>query len=331
MLEKIAKLLNQAENAGTEAEAATFMAKAQSLASAHSIDLARARHATKAKERTVPVQRTIHIGERGTRGLRTICDLYLNIAAANDIRVTISHDATRVYAVGFAEDLDISEALFASLQVQQANALAVFKADASWKAEKVFHEGKSYWDMGEWKPQTWLTARLNFQDAYAARIGTRLSDAKWREEKRQRDLDAERARRPHLTDDAQPTPEFDLWLEQNHGITVGNLDDEDNFAVEFCAMLRDLDDPWTQELLAAWQSDLDSSDRQEGTALVLASKREALEEAYAPMRARARGSYRGGTSGASSSSGRNAGRSAADRARLGGGTSIGGTKGAINA
>jgi hypothetical protein len=330
MLERIAKLLNQAENAGTEAEAAVFMEKAQQLATVHSIDLARARHATKDKERTVPVQRTIHIGERGSRGLRTITDLYLGIAAANDIRCTIAHDATRVYAVGFAEDIDISEALFASLQVQQASALDVFKKAGEWKNETVYHEAKSYWDSGTWKPQTWLTARLNFQDAYASRIRGRLHAAKWDEEERQRKLDEERAARPHLDDEGNVRPEFAIWLENNHGLTVDALDDDDAFGVEFSEMLRDLDDEWTQELLADYQSALDGSVNA-GSALVLVEKRAAVAEAAAPAERRARGSYRGGTSGASSNSGRAAGRAAADRARLGGGTAIGGTRGAISA
>lgn len=330
MLERIAKLLNQAENAATEAEAATFMEKAQELATVHSIDLARARHATKAKERTLPVSRTIHIGDAGTRGLRTLTDLYLGIAAANDIRCTIAHNATRVYAVGFAEDIDISEALFASLLVQQANSLEVFKKAGEWKNETVYHEPKSYWDDGVWKPQTWLTARLNFQDAYASRIRRRLHEAKWAEEERQRKADEERAARPHLDDEGNVRPEFAVWLENNHGLTVDALDDTESFGVEFSEMLRDLEDSWTQELIAEYLAAVDGS-ANAGSALVLVEKREAVREAAAPAERRACGSYRGGHSGASSNTGRAAGQAAADRARLGGGTAIGGTRGAIGA
>jgi hypothetical protein len=332
MLERVAKLLNQAENASTEAEAAVFMERAQTLSTAYSIDLARARHATKAKERTTPVQRSVHIGERGTRGLRTLTDLYLGIAHANDIKCTIAHDATTVYAVGFAEDIDISEALFASLQVQQQQALDVFKRADEWRNEKVWIEKYDRWGYsdGQYKNQTWLTARLNFQDAYASRIRTRLYEAKRAEEQRQRDLDAERALRPHLDDDGNITPEFAVWLENNHGLTVDDLDDDDSFGVEFSEMLRDLDDEWTQELLAEYKAAVDGS-ANAGSALVLVEKRKAVDEAYAPMLRRARGSYRGGTSGASSSSGRRAGAAAADRARLGRSTSIGGARGAISA
>lgn len=341
MLERVAKLLNQAENASTEAEAAAFMAMAQKLSTANSIDLAHARHATIAKERTVPEQRTIHIGTAGTRGLGTLTDLYLGIASANDITCTIAHNNTRVYAVGFAEDLDVSEAMFASLQVQQAKAADDFKREGSWQQDTTYREGRykksstgwyDEWIDGGYVPVTWLTARLNFQDAYASRIRMRLSNAKWDEEARVRKAEEERAARPHLDDEGNPAPQFALWLEQNHGITVDDLDDEDSFGVEFCEVLRDTEDAWTQELVAEWQAALSEQDAlRDSTALVLVEKREAVAEAAAPALKRARGTYRGGHSGGTSSSGRAAGRAAADRARLGGSTAIGGVKGSISA
>lgn len=331
MLEKIAKLLNQAENAATEAEASAFMERAQTLATTHSVDLAKARHATIAKERTVPVQRTIHIGERGTRGLRTLTDLCMNIGGANDLRFTIAHDATRVYAVGFAEDIDVTEAMFASLQVQQAKFLAEFKAAGEWQGEKVWND-RADGGWGAWKPQTWLTARLNFQEAFASRIGTRLYQAKRTEEDALKAAEAEAALRPHV-DDGDLTEHFKQWFFDAHGV---NLDEDDSTCQElrheFIGLRTDeVDaDGWLFELLADYvaacqEQELASS----GTELVLVEKRKAVDDAYAPMRARARGSYRGGTSGARSSSGQSAGRSAADRASLGRATAIGGTRGAI--
>lgn len=346
MLERIAKLLNQAENAGTEAEAAVFMSKAQELSTLHSIDLAKARHATVAKQRTVPVQRTIHIGERGTRGLRTLTDLCIGILSANDCHCTIAHDATRVYAVGFAEDIDITEAMFASLQVQQAKALAEFKAQGDWKTEKVYIEPK-YNRWGEvtndygYKPQTWLTARLNFQEAYAYRIQARLMDAKRAAERAQREADDAKAATPHLDGDML-SESFKQWFFDAHGL---DLDEDDSTAQELTHALTNLravadgvmigeDDDVIEmcaEFLGQYIDAVANQADNDSTALVLVEKREAVEEAYKPLRARARGSYRGGTSGASSSSGRAAGRSAADRASLGRGTAIGGTKGAISA
>lgn len=185
LTDKIAKLLNQAERAGTEAESATFMAKAQELATLHSIDLAKARHATVAKEKTVPVQRTITVGVKGTRGLNTLVELFRGIAAANDVTINIAHNSTYVVAFGFTEDIDIAEALFASLSVQMAAAVAAWKREGDWKNETSYRPGRwsggarwGEWIEGEYKPVTWLSARLDFQEAYANRVGARLATAK---------------------------------------------------------------------------------------------------------------------------------------------------------
>lgn len=342
MLERVAKLLNQAENAGTEAEADAFMAAAQKLATVHSIDLARARHATMKKHRTVPEQRSVRIGMAKARGLGTLTDLYLGIAAANDLVCTIAHNKTYVYAVGFAEDLDVSEALFASLQVQMAKAADEFRRNGAWQGEKVYVQGTRY-SYGEYKPQTWLTARLNFQEAYALRIRRRLMDAKLDEELEQMSAERERTSRPHMHE-GELTQHFTQWFFDAHGL---DLDEYDSTAMEIRSGLLDVTceeadgvyatlmpeavPPWVAEFVTeyaiacAGQSDNDS------TALVLVEKREAVAEAAAPAQKRARGTYRGGTSGASSSSGRAAGRAAADRAKLGGSTAIGGVKGAIGA
>jgi hypothetical protein len=331
MLERIAKLLNQAENAGTEAEAAVFMSKAQTLATTYSVDLAKARHITKNKQKTVPQQRQVHIGSAGSRGLRTLVDLYLGIAGANDIQCTIAHNATYVNAVGFAEDLDVAEALYASLLTQQAKTADDFKRNGDWRDEKIWVESRDYWRSGEYKPQTWLTARLNFQDAFASRIRSRLAEAKREELERIEDDEAEAARRPHLDADGHPTAFFNQWLIDSHGIDLGDLEDESGTVIELSELLRDLDDAWTQEIIAEFTAAVEGQDSVPGAALVLVEKRKAVDEAAAPMLKRARGSYRGGTSGASSSSGRAAGRAAGDRASIGGGRSIGGTRGAIGA
>ena len=117
----------------------------------------------------------------------------------------------------------------------------------------------------------------------------------------------------------------------NHGLDLNNLEDDTGTVLEFAEMLRDIDNEWTQELVAEFAKGLEAQDSVPGAALVLVEKRNAVAEAAEPLLKKARGTYRGGTSGASSSSGRSAGRAAADRARLGGSTSIGGTRGAIGA
>jgi len=179
--EKIAKLLNQAERAGTEAEGATFLAKAQELATLHSIDLARARHATVAKQRSTPVQRTITLGVRGTRGLNTLVSLFQGVAHANDLQFNIAHNSTYVVAFGFAEDIDAAEALFASLTVQMAQAVDAYKKQGHWRDQVAWVERYDP-DLGYRRefavPQKWLSARLDFQAGFAHRVGQRLWEAR---------------------------------------------------------------------------------------------------------------------------------------------------------
>ena len=123
MLARIAALLRQAENTDNVHEAETFMAAAQRLATTTSIDLAvaRAHSATRSKAQE-PTQRTITIGNAGTRGLRTYVQLFVVIAAANDVKCDVASNSTFVYAYGFAEDIDATHALYASLVVQMVKA-----------------------------------------------------------------------------------------------------------------------------------------------------------------------------------------------------------------
>ncbi len=123
MLARIAALLRQAENTDNAHEAEAFMAAAQRLATTTSIDLAVARaHAATRTPAQVPMQRTITIGEAGTKGLRTYVQLFVVIAAANDVKCDVASNSTFVYAYGFAEDIDATHALYASLVVQMVKA-----------------------------------------------------------------------------------------------------------------------------------------------------------------------------------------------------------------
>ncbi|WP_067968919.1 DUF2786 domain-containing protein [Mycolicibacter icosiumassiliensis] len=176
MLARIAALLRQAEGTDNAHEADAFMAAAQRLATATSIDLAVARaHSATRTAATAPVQRTITIGEPGARGLRTYVQLFVGIAAANDVRCDVATNSTYVYAYGFAEDIDATHALYASLVVQMVRA-----SDA-------------YIATGEHRPTPTITARLNFHLAFGARVGQRLSEA--RDETR-RDAEQDRSRPP---------------------------------------------------------------------------------------------------------------------------------------
>ena len=161
MLARIAALLRQAEGTDNVHEADAFLAAAQRLATATSIDLAVARAHTAARSAAVtPVQRTISIGEAGTRGLRTYVQLFVVIASANDVRCDVANNSTFVYAYGFGEDIDATHALYAGLVVQMVRA-----SDA-------------YISSGAHRPTPTITARLNFQLAFGARVGQRLAEAR---------------------------------------------------------------------------------------------------------------------------------------------------------
>ena len=158
MLARIAALLRQAEGTDNAHEAEAFMAAAQRLATMTSIDLAVARaHAATRTGAQTPTQRTITIGEPGSRGLRTYVQLFAAIAAANDVRCDVASNSTFVYAYGFAEDIDASHALYASLVVQMVRSCDAYLAT------------------GAHRPTPTITARLNFQLAFGTRIGRRLA------------------------------------------------------------------------------------------------------------------------------------------------------------
>ena len=161
MLARIAALLRQAEGTDNAHEAEAFMAAAQRLATATSIDLAVARsHSATRTAAQEPTQRTITIGEQGSRGLRTYVQLFAVIAAANDVRCDVASNSTFVYAYGFAEDIDASHALYASLVVQMVRSCDAYLAT------------------GAHRPTPTITARLNFQLAFGTRVGQRLSEAR---------------------------------------------------------------------------------------------------------------------------------------------------------
>src|ERR1700738_3496040 len=176
MLARIAALLRQAEGTDNSHEADAFMSAAQRLATAASIDLAVARsHASNRSPAQTPTQRTSTIGAAGARGLRTYVQLFVLIASANDVRCDIASNSTFLYAYGFAEDIDATHALYASCVVQMVRA-----SDFSLSS-------------GAHRPTPTITARLNFQLAFGARIGQRLSEAR---EQTQREAKNDRRRPP---------------------------------------------------------------------------------------------------------------------------------------
>ena len=184
LLTRISALLRQAENTDNEHEAETFMQAAQRLATASSIDLAVARaHDPAARKKVTPIGRQIAIGEPGKRGLRTYVQLFVAITAANDVTVDVASNSTFVLAYGYEADIDACEALYTSLIVQMVAASDAYLRSGAYKGEtfaRVVTRGSGWRARRviEEKPLSPITARLNFQSAFAERIGKRLAEAR---------------------------------------------------------------------------------------------------------------------------------------------------------
>ncbi|WP_310399894.1 DUF2786 domain-containing protein [Nocardia kruczakiae] len=184
LLTRIGGLLRQAESTDNEHEAEAFMAAAQRLATRSSIDLAVARaHIAGRERRPTPMQKVVAIGEAGKKGLRTYVQLFVAIAAANDVRCDVTRTSTQVYAYGFDTDIATCEALYTSLLVQMVRASDHYIKSGAYKSatvEKIVVETR--WGRKVQRriqaPVAAVTARLNFQMAFADRIGRRLAQVK---------------------------------------------------------------------------------------------------------------------------------------------------------
>jgi hypothetical protein len=186
MLDKLAKILAQAENASTPEEAATYMKKAQSLATLSSLDLAVARqHTAKKEQREQPTHKTINIGQARKLNNARLVNLFLAVAYANDVRSNIAMNSTYVIAFGMPSDIEVVEALYASLLYQMVESANAWLKTGEYKKETVRGKKKvwdSYW--GAWdyetvyKPMDGRTARANFYDAFTGRISARLLEAR---------------------------------------------------------------------------------------------------------------------------------------------------------
>jgi hypothetical protein len=155
------------------------MAAAQRLATVTSIDLAVARaHAAKREQRATPVAKRIEIGPRGKRSLRTYVQLFLAIARANDLTCDLASNSTYVIAYGFDSDIEVCEALYASLVVQMVRASDAYLRSGRYRRETHYVEERG--PDGRWrtvrKPVHGITARISFQTAFAERIGERLAN-----------------------------------------------------------------------------------------------------------------------------------------------------------
>lgn len=342
-LERIAALLNQAEGTDNPAEREAFMKKAQTLATIHSIDLARARSVTRSKENSTPIQRTITVGERREHGRLVRIDLVLGIARANDLKCTISHDRTRVYAHGFEEDINTTEALYASLVVQMASESEQFLATDAWRKDTVYRKkrvkvdstwyGPEYEDQWGYFPVSKQTARAEFQSAFASQIESRLMLAKREAEAKIIDEEKKRKAQPHLDEFGSLSEQFKAWFEVENFHKFG---ENPTFDTELTELLIDPDSEYAKEFVTAYKEYLAGQQNSDpGTELVLVKKAEEIDTFYRKSNPhlfknnRRRGGYGGYQSNAYSDTSRSAGRQAGQNARIGSQTGIGGQRKAI--
>ena len=168
LVDRIGKLLAQAEGTDNEHEAAAFVERAQQLATAYAVDLELARSRQRQRRERGGeqplVQERIEIGPRGKRGNRHRVLLYSVVARSNDVLVNVAHDSTYVLGFGHRADLEVVERLWASLAVQMT----------------VHAQRRMY--AGEHRAagiagQSW---RLSFYDGWVQAVGERLHAARER-------------------------------------------------------------------------------------------------------------------------------------------------------
>ncbi len=168
LVDKVGKLLAQAEGTDNEHEAAAFVERAQQLATEHAVDLERARARQRERQERGTqeplVQEQVEIGEKGRRGNRHRVLLYSVVARPNDVLVNVARDSSYVLGFGHRSDLEVVERLWASLAVQMTVA------------------AQRRLDAGEHRragvaAQTW---RLSFYDGWVTEVGRRLAEARER-------------------------------------------------------------------------------------------------------------------------------------------------------
>ena len=165
-IDRVGKLLAQAEGTDNEHEAAAFVERAQQLATEHAIDLELARARQRDRQHRGGgeplVQERLAVGRRGQRGNRHRVLLYTVVAFANDVMVNVAPDNSYVLGFGHRSNLEVVERLWASLAVQMA-AAAQRRMDAG-EHRRSGVSGVSW--------------RLSFYDGFIETVGGRLQRAR---------------------------------------------------------------------------------------------------------------------------------------------------------
>jgi hypothetical protein len=188
LLDRLTKLLAQADAAfkvnPDSPEYHAFITKAQQLATDNSVDLAQARRLQAKNEKTEkPEVRRIMIGDYGQKNNALKCELVMAIGRVQGLQFTISQKSVYVMAHGFPSDIDVTEALYASLVVQMVEAGDAHVAGKSYVGETFWGEKrtKGYWgwetNMVE-KKVDGRVARTSFYTGFTSKISQRLREAR---------------------------------------------------------------------------------------------------------------------------------------------------------
>lgn len=183
LMDKIGALLLKAERTDNENEREAFLSKAQSLATLASIDLeaARLRQVSKEKRET-PISRTITLFDWHDKSKTKSFFVYLILAigATQDVRFTVCTRSNYVVAFGYPSDIDVTEALYASLSQQMVAECEAWLKKGEYKKETRGYDRFDSWGYAGTveRPVDGRTARRSFYTAFRFKIAERLEDAK---------------------------------------------------------------------------------------------------------------------------------------------------------
>ncbi len=170
MLSTLSKLLNQAENAATEAEAEAFFAKAQEIATLHAISLEQARaHTATRQSRQRPTHEQIRIGAPRQHVNSHLCLLAAAVGEANSLRTNVASNNTFVIWFGLPSDIETAGLLLQSIAHQMVRGADCFVRSRRWQAEHDRQTGR---------PLTAQKARKTYYTTYVHVIGDRLRRAR---------------------------------------------------------------------------------------------------------------------------------------------------------
>lgn len=191
LMDKIGALLLKAERSDNEHERDAYLSKAQQLATLASVDLEAARlRQTNKEKRETPTSKTVRLFDTSDRSKTKAFFVWLmvEIGRTQDVRSAISHNSNVVYLYGYPSDIEVTEALYATLSQQMVAECEAWLKTGEYKQESRVYERKvRNDDMWSWnrlttvtvrKPVDGRTARRSFYEGFRKKIVDRLRQAK---------------------------------------------------------------------------------------------------------------------------------------------------------